>query len=57
MYDNFPSYDQNKMVIAAWGKSTLAKAEEYGLEVKIQAPVEKAKSMSVAIENYIKENL
>lgn len=57
LYDNFPSYDQDKMVIAAWGKSTLAKAEEYGLEVKIQAPVEKAKSMSVAMENYIKENL
>lgn len=57
LYDNFPSYDQNDMVLATFGKSTLAKAEECGLTVEIKAPLEKARSMTDALENYLKKNL
>ncbi len=55
LYDNFPYFEQDKMIIATFGKSTLDKAEEYGLKVDIRVPEAKVRSMSVAIENYLKE--
>lgn len=57
LYDNFPVFEQEDIIIATFGASTLKKAEEYGLTVDIQVPLKEVKSMSVAIENYLKENL
>ena len=54
LFENFPYFEQNDMVIATFGTSTLKRAEEKGLMVEIKAPVKEAKSMSVAIENYLK---
>jgi len=56
LFDNFPYFEQENMVIAAFGKSTLQRAEEKGLKVEIKAPVKEARSMAAAIENYLKKN-
>lgn len=57
LYDNFPSFDQNDVIIGAFGASTLKKAKEYGLKVAIKAPVKELRSMSSAIQNYLDNNL
>jgi len=57
LYDNFPSFVQDNITIATYGPATLKKAQDYGLEVEIQVPNEKTKSMSDAIELFLKENL
>ncbi|OYT12408.1 MAG: uroporphyrinogen-III synthase [Bacteroidetes bacterium 4572_112] len=53
---NFPDYEQGEQIIATFGKTTTATAKDFGLKVKIEAPTPKAPSMSMAIENYVKES-
>jgi uroporphyrinogen-III synthase len=56
LYENFPDFEQKNTRIAAFGNSTIKAAEEKGLKVQIQAPTPETPSMTMAIENYIKEN-
>lgn len=55
LYQNFPNFKQNKTRIAAFGPTTAKAVLEAGLKLDIQAPTPKAPSMTMALENYIKE--
>lgn len=52
---NFPDFVQNDTKIAVFGPTTVKAAEKAGLRIDINAPTQKAPSMSMAIEQYIKE--
>ncbi|MBS9766983.1 MAG: uroporphyrinogen-III synthase [Flavobacteriaceae bacterium] len=52
---NFPNFKQNKTRIAAFGNSTVKAVTEIGLECNIKAPTPETPSMTMALENYIKE--
>lgn len=55
LYKNFPDFTQNETKLAVFGDKTTKAVEEKGLTVNI-APTPKTPSMTMAIENYIKEN-
>lgn len=55
LYENFPDFKQNKTRIAVFGNSTSKAVLEKGLTINIKAPSKDAPSMSMALENYIKE--
>ncbi len=55
LYENFPDFKQNETRIAVFGNSTISAVLEKGLTVDIKAPSTDAPSMSMALENYIKE--
>lgn len=55
LYENFPDFKQNKTRIAVFGNSTSKAVLEKGLTINIKAPSKEAPSMSMALENYIKE--
>jgi uroporphyrinogen-III synthase len=55
LFANFPDFKQNNTRIATFGSTTLAAASEMGLKVDIQAPTKESPSMTMALENYIKE--
>ncbi len=55
LLQNFPNFKQNDTRIAVFGNTTLKAAEEAGLTVNIMAPTPKTPSMTMAIEQYIKE--
>lgn len=52
---NFPDFDQNGTLIAAFGPSTCKAVEDAGLRLDIAAPAPGAPSMTMAIEQYIKQ--
>jgi uroporphyrinogen-III synthase len=55
LFQNFPNFKQNKTRIAAFGPSTEKAVLDAGLKLDIQAPNAKAPSMTMALEQYIKE--
>lgn len=55
LFKNFPDFKQNNTRIAAFGPTTTKAVEQFGLKVDIMAPTQNAPSMTMAIENYIKE--
>lgn len=55
LFDNFPDFEQNHTRIAAFGSSTHRAVKEAGLKLDIKAPTPKAPSMTMAIEQYIKD--
>ena len=55
LYENFPDLKQNKTRIAVFGNSTSKAVLDKGLTINIKAPSKEAPSMSMALENYIKE--
>ena len=55
LYQNFPDFEQNKTRIATFGPTTKKAAEDNGLTVNVPAPTKDAPSMTMAIENYVKE--
>ncbi|PID69716.1 MAG: uroporphyrinogen-III synthase [Flavobacteriales bacterium] len=55
LFENFPDFEQNHTRIAVFGNSTNKAAEEAGLRVDISAPTKENPSMSMALENYIKD--
>ncbi len=55
LFENFPDFKQNKTRIAVFGNSTSKAVLEKGLTINIKAPSKDAPSMSMALENYIKE--
>ena len=53
LFENFPNFEQNKTLIAVYGKSTLEAAKNRNLNVNIEVPTEESRSMAMGIENYI----
>ena len=55
LFSNFPEFKQEGRHIATFGSTTSNAAKEFGLKVTIEAPTAKAPSMSMAIDDFIKE--
>jgi uroporphyrinogen-III synthase len=53
LYKNFPKYEQNNSLIAAFGPTTAKAVKEAGLKLNIPAPTKSAPSMTMAIEEYL----
>ena len=56
LIENFPGYEQNETVIAVFGTTTQAAAEQIGLKIDVMAPNKETPSMTMAIEKYIRES-
>lgn len=56
LFKNFPNFKQNKTKIAAFGPTTAKAVELHGLNMDVHAPTPAAPSMTMAIENFIKES-
>ena len=50
---NFPKFEQNSTLIAAFGPTTAKAVGDAGLKLNISAPTKTAPSMTMAIEQYI----
>jgi len=55
LFKNFPDFKQNNTKIASFGTKTAKAAEEAGLRLDITAPQPQAPSMTMALENFIKD--
>jgi uroporphyrinogen-III synthase len=55
LFTNFPDFQQGEKEIATFGATTAKAAKEFGLKVTIEAPTQKAPSMSMAIDDFIRE--
>jgi len=53
---NFPEYNQDETIFAAFGQATVSAIENAGFEVQIKAPSPEALSMTMAIEQYLQNN-
>jgi uroporphyrinogen-III synthase len=53
LFDNFPSFKQNGLVLGAFGNNTAKAIEEAGLALAIQAPAPQAPSMVSALDKYL----
>jgi len=56
LYKNFPDFEQGNTLIAAFGPTTTKAVEEAGMTLNINAPTKTAPSMSMAIDEYLKNN-
>ena len=54
LFHNYPNFEQGTTIIAAFGEATAEAVEEAGLRLDIKAPTEKAPSMTMALEQFIK---
>jgi uroporphyrinogen-III synthase len=54
LFQNFPEFKQNDTKIASFGASTAQAVREAGLKVDIEAPTPEAPSMTMALEQFIK---
>ena len=54
LFQNFPEFRQNDTKIAAFGPTTAKAVETAGLTLDLKAPMPNAPSMTMAIEQYIK---
>ena len=50
---NFPDYQQNSSLIAAFGPTTAKAIKEAGLRLDIPAPTKSAPSMAMALDQYL----
>ena len=55
LYENFPDFKQNNTRLAAFGPSTHQAILDRGLILDIPAPTPEAPSMTMAVEQYIKQ--
>ncbi|MFO7620573.1 MAG: uroporphyrinogen-III synthase [Bacteroidales bacterium] len=53
--ENFPGFIQGEVKIAAFGPTTACAVEQEGLRLDINAPNPKAPSMTMALDEYLKE--
>lgn len=53
--ENFPEFVQGNIKIAAFGPTTASAVEQEGLRLDINAPNPKAPSMTMALDNFLKE--
>ena len=56
LFKNFPNFEQGEQAIATFGKTTAEAAKKAGLTIQVDAPTPKAPSMSMAIEQYVKDS-
>ena len=54
--ENFPAFVQGDIKIAAFGPTTAQAVEQDGLRLDIHAPNPKAPSMTMALDEYIREH-
>jgi uroporphyrinogen-III synthase len=55
LFLNYPNFKQKDTVIAAFGSATHKAVKQAGLTLNIEAPVAKAPSMTMAIEQYLEK--
>ena len=55
LFQNFPDFVQNNTKIACFGPHTARAVKKAGLRLDIEAPSTKAPSMTMALENFIRE--
>ena len=55
LFQNFPDFKQNDIVIASFGPATAKAVTEAGLRLDIQAPMPQAPSITAALEMFIKQ--
>jgi uroporphyrinogen-III synthase len=53
---NFPDFKQNNTRIAAFGPTTANAVKQHNLRLDIHAPMPQAPSMTMAIEQFIKND-
>ena len=51
---NFPTFDQNGILIGSFGPTTAKAVRDAGLRLDIEAPSPESPSMTAALENYLK---
>lgn len=56
LFKNFPKFKQNSTRIAVFGQTTAKAVQDAKLKIDVMAPTPKAPSMSMALEQFIKEN-
>lgn len=56
LFKNFPDFKQNATRIAAFGSTTQKSVAEHGLNLDVSAPSKNAPSMTMAIDQYVKES-
>ncbi len=56
LFKNFPKFEQNDIKIASFGPTTAEAVKQAGLRLDIQAPNPQAPSMTMALEQFIKQN-
>ena len=54
--ENFPAFVQGDIKIAAFGPTTACAVEHEGLRLDINAPNPKAPSMTMALDDFLKEH-
>ncbi len=54
---NFPEFRQDNIIIGAFGSSTAKEVRESGLVLGLEAPTEKAPSMTMAIDQFLQSEL
>jgi uroporphyrinogen-III synthase len=54
--ENYPNFVQGDIKIAAFGPTTACAVEQEGLRLDINAPNPKAPSMTMALDNFLKEH-
>ena len=55
LFENFPDFKQGETRLAIFGPTTIESVKKNGLRADISAPSKKAPSMSMALDQYIKE--
>ena len=55
LYENFPGFTQDETRIAVFGNSTTQAVTNRGLRVDIKAPAPQVPSMTMALEQYLKQ--
>lgn len=56
LFKNFPDFNQGETQIAAFGPTTTKAVEDAGMTLNIKAPTKTAPSMSMAIDEFLKNN-
>jgi uroporphyrinogen-III synthase len=54
--ENFPDFEQNGIKIGCFGPSTAQAVRDAGFRLDIEAPTAQAPSMTMALEQFIKQN-
>jgi len=53
---NFPNFNQGEIQIACFGATTAQAVRDANLRIDIEAPLPGVPSMTMAIDNFLKEN-
>lgn len=53
LFDNFPEFKQNKVVIGAFGSNTSKAVEDAKLRLDIKAPAPQRPSLVAALDHYL----